>query len=113
MGSSDRHVSQLTESSALQRQIPRRSLRCSRVVKRGDGALSDTHLMDLVGTIGKSCPPRLLQHVRKGRVGGIPERPVNLNRPVDDAPQTVRHKMFRHRHDRSEIHLLFNLICGM
>ena len=31
---------QLTESSALQRQIPRRSLRCSRVVKRGDGALT-------------------------------------------------------------------------
>ena len=69
--------------------------------------------MDLVSTIGKSCPPRLLQHVRQGRVGGIPERPVNLNRPVDDAPQAVRHKVFRHRHDCGEIHLLFNLIRSM
>ena len=69
--------------------------------------------MDLVGTIGKSCPPCLLQHVRQRRVGGIPERPVNLNRPVDDAPQTVRNKVLRHRHDCSEIHFLIDLIRSM
>ena len=69
--------------------------------------------MNLVCTICKASPTSILHHACKRRIGRIAQCTVYLNGAVDDAVQTVRHKVLRHRHFRTEIFTLVNLVGRM
>ena len=75
--------------------------------------MGDAHLVNFVGAVGKTTPSRLLQHSRQRRIGRVAERTVNLDCPVDDAPQAVRHEVLGHRHLGDEIHLVLELVGGV
>ena len=66
--------------------------------------------MDLVGAVGEASPAGVQVHVGEGRVGGVAERTVDLDRAVDDPVEGIGDEVLRHRHLALEVVAAIDLV---